>query len=71
MKYKTTNISTSGSGGVSFFTVLGIVFVVLKLVGVINWPWVWVLSPIWGGCLLGIMGIILILVLAFVYGVFK
>lgn len=26
---------------------LAIVFVVLKLTGVINWSWWWVLSPIW------------------------
>lgn len=27
--------------------ILGIVFIVLKLVGIINWSWLWVLSPIW------------------------
>ena len=27
--------------------VLGIVFVVLKLIGVITWSWLWVLSPWW------------------------
>lgn len=27
--------------------VLGIVFVVLKLTGVIAWSWLWVLSPWW------------------------
>ena len=27
--------------------VLVIVFIVLKLVGVIHWSWWWVLSPIW------------------------
>lgn len=26
---------------------LGIAFVVLKLTGVIGWPWVWVLAPFW------------------------
>jgi hypothetical protein len=35
------------SGGIGFGGVLAIVFIVLKLVGVINWSWVWVLSPIW------------------------
>ena len=25
----------------------GIVFIILKLIGVVNWSWVWVLSPIW------------------------
>lgn len=35
------------SGGIGFCGVLTIVFIVLKLVGVINWSWMWVLSPIW------------------------
>lgn len=26
---------------------LGIIFIVLKLIGKIAWPWVWVLSPFW------------------------
>jgi len=32
--------------------VLGIVFVVLKLTGVIAWSWLWVLSPWWISLLL-------------------
>lgn len=39
--------TTQNSGGVSVFTVLTIVFVVLKLVGTINWSWWWVLAPTW------------------------
>lgn len=39
--------------------VLAIVFIVLKLLGVINWSWWWVLSPIW-------ISIIIVLVL---YGI--
>ena len=35
------------SGGLNFFGALGIAFIVLKLCGVINWPWLWVLWPIW------------------------
>lgn len=27
--------------------VLGVSFVILKLVGVITWSWLWVLSPWW------------------------
>ena len=30
-----------------FVDLLTIVFIVLKLCGVITWSWVWVLSPIW------------------------
>lgn len=35
------------SGGIGFFGILTIVFIVLKLMNVITWSWVWVLSPIW------------------------
>lgn len=34
-------------GGVGFTWLLTIVFVVLKLLGVIQWSWLWVVSPIW------------------------
>jgi len=42
-----SNNSSSSSGGIGFCGLLTIVFIVLKLVGVILWSWVWVLSPIW------------------------
>lgn len=35
------------SSGCSLATMLGIVFLVLKLVGVIDWAWIWVLAPFW------------------------
>lgn len=35
------------SGGIGIVGILTIVFVVLKLVGVIAWSWWWVLSPLW------------------------
>ena len=35
------------SNGIGFTGLLTIVFIVLKLVGVINWSWVWVLAPFW------------------------
>ena len=35
---------------------LAIVFVVLKLTDNIDWPWVWVLAPVWIGlCALGLL----------------
>ena len=34
-------------GGIGFASTLTIVFIVLKLLGVINWSWLWVLSPLW------------------------
>lgn len=38
--------NNSSSGGIGFVGTLTIVFIVLKLVGVIAWSWWWVLSPI-------------------------
>lgn len=38
---------SKGSSGLGFGSVLGIIFIVLKLCKVINWSWVWVLCPFW------------------------
>lgn len=45
----TNNVSSSSSssGGIGFVGMLTIVFIVLKLIGVITWSWWWVLSPLW------------------------
>lgn len=40
-----SNNNTSSSG-IGFVGLLTIVFITLKLCGVIAWPWLWVLSPI-------------------------
>lgn len=39
--------NTGASGGIGFFGLLTITFIVLKLLKVISWSWLWVLSPIW------------------------
>jgi len=35
------------SSGLSFSSLLTLVFIVLKLCNVIAWSWWWVLSPLW------------------------
>jgi hypothetical protein len=45
------------SGGMSFSSVLALIFIVLKLCGVINWSWIWVLSPIWITFIIGLIAI--------------
>lgn len=35
------------SGGIGFFSALTIAFIVLKLIGKIEWSWWLVLAPIW------------------------
>ena len=41
------NNNDYSSGGLGTGGVLGLIFIVLKLVGVIDWSWLWVLAPIW------------------------
>lgn len=55
--------SSSGGCGGGFAGTLTIVFIVLKLVGVIDWSWWWVLSPIWISLTIAavIMGIVLLI----------
>ncbi|MDG3141443.1 hypothetical protein MKL29_01030 [Streptococcus suis] len=37
----------SSKGGTSLSSMLLILFITLKLTGVINWSWWWVLAPFW------------------------
>lgn len=55
-----TEKSSSGSGGIGFFGLLTIVFIVLKLTKVIDWSWWWVTAPAWGSvALVLIVGVVL------------
>lgn len=40
-------MTSQTNSGIGFFGLLAIVFIVLKLTGVINWSWWWVLAPLW------------------------
>ena len=53
----------SSSGGLGVCSVLTIVFIVLKLVGVINWSWLWVLCPLWINLILTIIILIIVTVI--------
>lgn len=41
------NNNNNASGGLGIGGALLILFIALKLTGVINWSWWWVTSPIW------------------------
>lgn len=56
--------TTTASGGVSFSGLLTVLFVGLKLAGVIAWSWWWVLSPIWISFIIVAMLVILIAALS-------
>ena len=50
--------------GINFFELLGVVFIVLRLCGVIGWPWVWVLAPIWVPIGLWLLAVLIAFILA-------
>lgn len=39
--------NSENNGGISFAGALTLIFIILKLCKVIDWSWIWVLSPIW------------------------
>lgn len=55
-------MNTIQINGIGFSGLLTVLFVGLKLTGVINWSWLWVLSPLWISVLLAILIILVILI---------
>lgn len=49
------------SGGIDFTELLTIVFITLKLCGVIAWSWWWVLSPLWISAILWVVLVVIVL----------
>ena len=49
---------------IGIFGILGIIFIVLKLVGTITWSWWWVLAPFWGGFAIFFLSLFLAVVIA-------
>ena len=61
---KHNNRSTEiAKGGMNFFEVLLMVFIILKLCKIITWSWWWVLSPIWIPLILVIIYLIIIAII--------
>ena len=57
------NKSKTGAGGIGVSGLLQVAFIVLKLCGVINWSWWWVLAPCWitvGFLVLGLVAAVII-----------
>ena len=56
----------TSSSGIGFTGLLTVLFIGLKLGGVITWPWIWVLSPLW----ISILLVVLVLLVIFGIAVF-
>lgn len=57
------NNDNNSAGGIGFTGLLTLAFIVLKLCGVIDWSWLWVLSPTWIGIVLAVIIAIIIALL--------
>ncbi len=58
-------------GGISFLGALTLLFIGLKLGNVIDWSWIWVLSPLWIPVALLAVIFLLVIIVAILVGVFK
>lgn len=47
--------NSSSRSGMGVLGLLGVSFVVLKLIGYIDWSWWWVTLPFWGGIALSLL----------------
>ena len=50
--------------GIGFSGLLTIVFIVLKILNIIDWSWVWVLAPIWISFALWVIFFIIMFIIA-------
>ena len=53
--------------GMKLSTTLFIVFLILKLTGVIEWSWFWVIFPLWIGPAIGISLILIFFIITAIF----
>lgn len=57
---------TPTTDSIGFTGLLGLLFIALKLTGVIAWSWWWVLSPLWGPASLVLISVVLYVAYRFI-----
>lgn len=65
--WKLTSGKTVKNTGMGFTSGLTLLFIGFRLAGLIDWPWIWVVSPIW----IGFLAVVLFLAVIFVIGRIK
>ena len=63
-----TNNNSATSGGIGFTGLLFIVFLVLKLLHIIDWSWWWITAPLWAPVALLILIFIILIIIAALSG---
>jgi hypothetical protein len=64
------NNSQAAGGGIGIFTALFLIFLTLKLCGVIDWSWWFVTAPLWGPpvVLIGlVVGAVFVILLFYIF----
>lgn len=54
--------------GISLTVLFSIVFIILKLCKIINWSWIWVISPLWISVAITILAIFIALIYCLTHG---
>ena len=55
------NDNSNSRTGIGFTGLLQLLFIALKLVGVIDWSWLWVLAPTWISLIIVVICLIIML----------
>jgi hypothetical protein len=55
-----------GGGGIGLGGILTIIFVLSKLMGIISWPWIWVVCPLWIPLVIFVVILLIVLLIALV-----
>ena len=55
--------------GIGFSGLLTLIFITLKLCGVINWSWIWVFSPMWINAALSTTIVVIMLIIKALFNI--
>ena len=57
------------ASSISFCTLLALIFITLRLIGVINWSWWWVSAPLWIPAAIAIPFVIIAVIISIVINI--
>ena len=60
------NNGNRAGGGIGLSGALLILFIALKLCGVIHWSWLWVLSPLWIPLAIVVLVVVLVIIVTMI-----
>lgn len=65
-----TEKTDNSSAGIGVLGILGVAFVVLKLCHIINWSWWYVTMPFWGGVVIAVAILTVIIIIKLIALIF-